>query len=131
MVKGIVERLNVQSSAGPGAITNNLLSWLIKRDNENHETSLTACITRYMKNHIISGIPGFIRDILCYARGVALKKKKIDVRPIAISPSIIRLIDKLAVANAKSQTRRDAIGLTQMVDTRGGTEIGTMVADHR
>ena len=129
-VKNIIDNLNPAASPGPGGIPNQLLSWLSKRSNIQVWDSFVASVCRYMKAHICYGIPNMVRNVMCYSRGVALKKRDVDVRPICITPSYLRMIDKLAIENIPSNEQRAIMGESQMVNRKSGTETGTKIADH-
>ena len=129
-VKRIIDNLNPAASPGPGGISNQLLSWLSKRSNIQVWDSFVASVCRYMKAHICYGIPRMVRNVMCYSRGVALKKRDVDVRPICITPSYLRMIDKLAIENIPSNEQRAIMGESQMVNTKSGKEKGTTIADH-
>ena len=123
----IIQNLNKQSCGGPCGMNNELLIWMAEKDG----LYVAKAMNCLCKTHIKYGLPKQIRDLLMYAKGVATKKeKKNDVRPICIIASLIRLLDKIAVENVPPETRRAAMGPYQMVDTKEGCEVGSIVADY-
>ena len=124
----MIQNLNKQSCGGPGGLTNELLTWMAEKEGMYDIGKAMNCLA---KAHICHGLPVQIRNLLMYAQGVAtLKERKNDVRPICIIASLIRLLDKIAIENIPTQTRRDAMGPYQMVDTKEGCEIGSIVAEY-
>ena len=124
----IMTNLNKHACGGPGGIVNELIIWMAQKEGD---YDIGTAMNNLSRTHIRYGLPIQIRKLLMYASGIAiLKEKKNDVRPICIIPSIVRLLDKIAVENIPPNIRREALGPYQMVDTREGCEIGTIVADY-
>ncbi len=78
--------------------------------------------------------PDFIREPLMYAKGLPLGKEKYgipdyDIRPVIITDSIIRILDKIAVANIPKEKRIEAMGPYQMIGKKSACEIATIAVE--
>lgn len=93
-----------------------------------------AAIRKLTKVIVERGLPGVVRNILMYAKGIPIGKRKdgipdADIRPIIVCDSIIRLIDKFAMENIPDDVRRMIIGPTQMIGKKQACEIATTGLD--
>ena len=126
----IVKRINPKSKGGNLGIDNEVILWMM----DNDQYGFIPAIYKVTKMIVENGTPKQIRDLMMYTKGLPLGKEKdgvpdADIRPVVITDSIMRIIDKLAVNNIPEEDRKKLMGPYQMIRTRAACEIATITVD--
>ena len=105
-VYDIIKKINPKSKGGNLGIDNEVIIWIL----DNSQYGFIPAIYKVTKMIIENGAPKQIRDLLLYTRGLPLGKEKegipdADIRPVIITDSLIRIIDKLAINNIPEEQR--------------------------
>ena len=125
----IIKRINPKSKGGNLGIDNEVILWIL----DNDQCSFIPVMHKVTKMIIENGVPRQIRDLLLHTRGMPLGKEKegipdADIRPVIITDSIIRIIDKLAINNLPEEQRKKVMGPYQ-IGIRAKDEIATVTVD--
>ena len=115
--------MNPKASAGKIGISNKLLLWMIKRDDVYDGVNL---IMKLMEKILYYGLSALIYDLMMDSNGMIYGKENTgqfdyDVRPIVVTPSIIRLLDKVVMALHGAE-RRELVGPFQVMGRRQALE---------
>ena len=120
--------MNPKASAGKIGISNKLLLWILKRDDV---YDLVNLIMKLMEKILYYGLSPLICDLMMDSNGMIYGKEKndqfdYDVRPIVVTPSIIRLLDKVIMALHGAE-RPELVGPFQVMGRRQALEISKVV----
>ena len=129
-IENILKQLNPQAAAGKSGFDNRLISWMVVNNNYDLARILVRLINIILKHQL----PAPVRKILLYSSGVFLGKEKhgvldYDVRPIVVTDTLIRILDKLVIAFTPTTQIRDIIGPYQSIGERRALEMSGFSID--
>ena len=115
-------KINQHGCSGKSGINNGLLLWMAK-----HKDDFIKRLINLLKKIIEIGLDFDIKRILLICVGLMFGKEKngikdYDVRPILVSESLIRLMDKVLMACISKDESKELIGPYQLINQKQALE---------
>lgn len=126
-IKSIIKSLNRDGCAGQDGIDNELTYWIANNDT----FGFIKIIAKFCDYCMYNQFPTSIARFLTHSSVHLIGKEKngifdADIRPIAVLPSVIRLVDKIIMELHRHQ-RDELIGPYQIIGQKQASETGKVV----